>query len=272
MTLGQFAISSCTTDLLNIILNRPRQIKVDNRLDVGLINSHAKCDCAAKYAYLVQCELLLSVSTLLVRLTSMVCLCFDTVRWQKLSYLFSCPSLRRKKKDWVDRLVRFWTEQSHEWPCFVFISSDWKLKIDAGKVCLRHKMFRVLNFKNVANLLLTCFCGCCSETKHSRVLSKFLFYHLVQHQVRWSEIVGPLTCTVNLIHTNHWDSSAKLRQILHKQPFCSDIQDFYLFFLYCLDYILLQLIALLTVDGCAGEEVWKFVELICHKCYERRYH
>ena len=96
MAASQLAISACSTDFLHIVLNTAGHVKVNDTLDVALINTHTESDSAAEAADLVVNELLLDVRPLLVGLTSMIRRRFYTLLVQHLGYLVSGSPLSRK--------------------------------------------------------------------------------------------------------------------------------------------------------------------------------
>lgn len=72
VTPGQGSISSGSTNLLDIVLNRSRHVVVDNRLDIALVNSHTERDGAAENSDSILDELFLGVGSLLVCLSRMI--------------------------------------------------------------------------------------------------------------------------------------------------------------------------------------------------------
>ena len=68
----QSAITTGTPDLLDIILNSSWHIKVNDRLDITLIDTHREGNRAAKHTSLVLDELPLDEVALLISLTCVV--------------------------------------------------------------------------------------------------------------------------------------------------------------------------------------------------------
>ena len=72
MTTGEFAVSARAADLLDVVLNRARNVVMNNRLNVSLVDYHTVGDSAAENTHFVVCELFLDVGSLLVALPCVV--------------------------------------------------------------------------------------------------------------------------------------------------------------------------------------------------------
>lgn len=96
------------------------------------------------------------------------------------------------------------------------------------------------------------------------MLAELLLDHLVQHQVSWSEVVGPLRSAMDLVYTDHANLAAKLSQVLDEESLWRYEQDFDLLLLYCSEHFLLSLVSESRVYEGSGHEVWKLLELILH--------
>ncbi len=93
MAASECTIATRTPDLLHVILNGSRHIKMNDGLNVAFIDSHRKGNCATQHARLIVDELLLDVVSLLIGLTCMVGCRRDTVLVEIASDLVGCASL-----------------------------------------------------------------------------------------------------------------------------------------------------------------------------------
>ena len=96
MAASKVAVAARTTNLLHIVLDGPRHIVMDHRLNITLVDTHAEGDGAAEHAHFVVDELLLSKVPLLIRLAGVVGGCSDTVLIQVAGYVVRCAPLRRE--------------------------------------------------------------------------------------------------------------------------------------------------------------------------------
>ena len=130
-------------------------------------------------------------------------------------------------------------------------------------------MIWVLDVEDMAYLLLGRSGGCGSQPKHSSLLPELLLDHFVQHQISWSEIVGPLRCTVNLIDADHRYFPSELVQILREETLWSDEEHLDVLLLDRNDYLLLCDVLLLRIEASAWQKVRQLIELIGHKRNQR---
>jgi len=99
VTASKVAISTSSSDLLDIVLNRAGNIVVNNRLDVTLVDTHGESNSADKDASSVLYKVLLNNGPLRVEETSVICSSFDTILVQELGKLLGRSSLSGKDKD-----------------------------------------------------------------------------------------------------------------------------------------------------------------------------
>jgi len=99
VTASKVAISTSSSDLLDIVLNRAGNIVVNNRLDVTLVDTHGESNSADKDASSVLYKVLLNNGPLRVEETSVICSSFDTILVQELCKLLGRSSLSGKDKD-----------------------------------------------------------------------------------------------------------------------------------------------------------------------------
>ena len=83
-------------------------------------------------------------------------------------------------------------------------------------------MIRILDVKDLTNLLLSSFGSGGSKADDSALLTKLLLDHLMQNKVSRPEIVRPFTGAMDFIDTNHGDFPTEFRQVFHEQPLGSD--------------------------------------------------
>ena len=84
MTSCQLAITTCSSNLLHIVLNTSWQVEVNHRGDVTDVNSHRESNSATEHSNLLRLELLYGVSTLLIRLLSVVGASWDSILIQEV--------------------------------------------------------------------------------------------------------------------------------------------------------------------------------------------
>jgi hypothetical protein len=128
------------------------------------------------------------------------------------------------------------------------ISCNGQLKVETREIRLSYNMIGVRNIEDVTNLVLSCFCSCCCKSNNLGCGAELLFNHLMQHKVGRSEVVRPLTSTMDLVNTYHRDLSFELAEVLHEEAFRSNEQHFDLLLLYSLDYRLSNRMTLLRVQ------------------------
>lgn len=125
----ELPISPSSADFLNIVLDGPRQIVVNDRLDVALVDAHAESDGAAEDGDLVVDELLLNLRSLLVRLASVIASCLYSILLEKLSQLIGCSSLGSEDEDACEATEGGRPQQLDEGSRLLIVTRDRQLEI-----------------------------------------------------------------------------------------------------------------------------------------------
>ena len=237
---------------------------MDHGLNVRLIDSHTEGNGAAQDSDLVGTELLLRECSLLVTFACMIGGTLNSLLAQVAGNLLRGLALCREEKNWGYLLVAFWLQQRHQRFCLLLISGYRELEVQSWEVGLGHQVIWELNVENFADLLLRWLRSCRSKSQDDSIWAEFFSDHLVQHQICGSEIMGPLAGAVDFINTDHRDFSPELLQVLCEQTFWRYEQSLYFTFLDCLYHFLLEVEALLAIQGSAWDEVRQFVELVSH--------
>ena len=209
MAPSKCTISSSSSNLLHIVFNRPWHIVVDNWLNVTFINSHTECNRATQHSCPILDELFLDMWSCIIRLSSVVRSRLYSILVEKLRKLVCCSPLGCEDQDWSEILETGRSEQMQECMSLFAISCDWQLQVQSREIWLRNNVVGIWDVKNWTNLLLSCTSSGSSQTNNSSFVSKFLFNHLMQHQVSRSEVVWPLAGAVDFVNADHWDFSAK---------------------------------------------------------------
>ena len=153
---------------------------MDHTLDVTFVDSHAESDGAAQDSDSVLDELLLNVLSGCIALTSVVGARLDPVLVQKIGYLISCASLGCENEYRCKSTIRLRPQNFEQRSGLLAISSDGELKIHSGQVILGDDVIRILDVKNITNLLLSSFGRGGSKTDDSALFTKLLLDHFMQ--------------------------------------------------------------------------------------------
>ena len=130
-------------------------------------------------------------------------------------------------------------------------------------------MLWVGDIKQTADLLLCRLCCRSSQSKYTTGGAQLFPDHFVQHKVSWAEVVRPFRGAMDLIYTDHGDTTTILAQILSEEAFWCDEKNFDLLVLNRCHDGLLYREALLRVDTGAGHVIWQLSKLICHEGNQR---
>jgi GTP cyclohydrolase II len=160
-------ITSSSTNLLDVVLNTSGQVKVNNRLNITLIDSHGERDSADEYSGSVFNKVILDESPLLVCLSCMVRSSGDALLVEVGSDLLTGTSLSSKDKDRGDLLESITPEESHQGTGLILITCNRELQIDSRHVELGDQMLRVLDVEELADMSLGRYCGSSSKSENT---------------------------------------------------------------------------------------------------------
>lgn len=138
MASGQSAITPCSTDLLDVVFNTSRQVVVNDRLDITLVDSHGESDGTDENSGPVFDEVPLDEGPLFVSLAGVVGSGRDALLVQATGDLFTGASLSGKDKDRREPLVSVAPEEGHESISLGFITCNGQLEVDPSHVQLGH--------------------------------------------------------------------------------------------------------------------------------------
>jgi hypothetical protein len=89
----KFAITTSSSNFLNIVLDASWQVIMDNRLNITLVYSHTESNGATKDTSFVLNEVFLNLSTVFIFFSGVIRSCGKPVLIQKLRYLICCGPL-----------------------------------------------------------------------------------------------------------------------------------------------------------------------------------
>ena len=185
-TLRCFTISPRTSGFLIIILHALRHIIMNDKSDIGFINSHTESIRSNDHRSPVIYKIILAFFSVFIIHTGMISCHLDTfIRKQlvKSIYIFSCstiydPAIFRMFPDIFQNII-------------ILLLDCLYIKIQIFTIKSGYDNLRILQLKNTGNVILYFLCCCSSECTYYRSLSKSV-YKIHDLKIAWSEVLSPL--------------------------------------------------------------------------------